>query len=54
MMTRPVARRFCGLREVYSLIYGRCASGKNGDEDSGNWPPALGQDQASRLINYPG
>jgi hypothetical protein len=30
MMARQVARQFCGLREVHSLVYGRRASGENG------------------------
>ena len=28
-MVRQVARQFCRLREVHSLIYGRQASGEN-------------------------
>jgi hypothetical protein len=30
MMTRQVARQFCRLGEVHSLVYGRRASGENG------------------------
>ncbi len=30
MMARQVARQFCRLGEVHSLVYGRRASGKNG------------------------
>ena len=30
MMVRQVARQYCRLREVYSLVYGRRASGENG------------------------
>ena len=29
MMARQVARQFCRLREVHSLVYGRRASGEN-------------------------
>lgn len=29
-MVRQVARQFCRLREVHSLVYGRRASGENG------------------------
>ncbi len=30
MMVRQVARQFCRLGEVHSLVYGRRASGENG------------------------
>jgi hypothetical protein len=30
MMARQVARQFCRLREVHSLVYGRRASGETG------------------------
>ena len=30
MMVRQVARQFCRLREVHSLVYGRRAGSKNG------------------------
>jgi hypothetical protein len=30
MMARRVARQFCRLGEVHSLVYGRRASGENG------------------------
>ncbi|MEO7559057.1 MAG: hypothetical protein ABIT23_02230, partial [Nitrosospira sp.] len=30
MMARQVARQFCRLGEVHSLVYGRRASGENG------------------------
>ena len=33
MMARQVARQFCRLGEVHSLVYGRRASGKNGGEN---------------------
>ena len=30
MMARQIARQFCRLREVHSLVYGHRASGENG------------------------
>ena len=35
MMARQIARQFCRLREVHSLVYGRRTSGKNGGRNGG-------------------
>ncbi|SCX97803.1 hypothetical protein SAMN05216308_102235 [Nitrosospira sp. Nsp13] len=54
MMTRQVARRFCRLREVHSLIYGRRASGKNGGENCRKPAASTRVGSESRLIDYLG
>ncbi|BCT69041.1 hypothetical protein NNRS527_02654 [Nitrosospira sp. NRS527] len=50
MMARQVARQFCRLREVHSLVYGRRASGKNGRKLT----VSTRVGSRSRLMNYLG
>ncbi|SCX50151.1 hypothetical protein SAMN05720354_10948 [Nitrosospira sp. Nsp1] len=50
MMARQVARQFCRLREVHSLVYGRRASGENGRKLTAS--TRVGSQ--SRLMNYLG
>ena len=50
MMARQVARQFCRLREVHSLVYGRRARGKNGRKLTASTPVG----SQSRLMNYLG
>ncbi|MEO6430988.1 MAG: hypothetical protein ABIO50_04440 [Nitrosospira sp.] len=50
MMARQVARQFCRLREVHSLVYGRCAGSENGRKLTAG--TRIGSQ--SRLMNYPG
>ena len=50
MMTRQVARQFCRLGEVHSLVYGRRASGKYGRKLAAS----TRVDSKSRLMNYLG
>jgi hypothetical protein len=50
MMARPVARQFCRLGEVHSLVYGRRASGENGRKLTAS--TRVGS--KSRLMNYMG
>ncbi len=50
MMARQVARQFCRLGEVHSLIYGRRASGQNGRKPTAN--TCVGSE--SRLMDYLG
>ncbi|SDA22946.1 hypothetical protein SAMN05216315_11949 [Nitrosospira sp. Nsp18] len=48
MMARQVARQFCRLREVHSLVYGRRASGENGRKLTAS--ARVGSQ--NRLMNY--
>ena len=50
MMARQVARQFCRLREVHSLVYGRRAGGENGRKLTAS--TRVGSQ--SRLMNYLG
>ena len=50
MMARQVARQFCWLGEVHSLVYGRRASGENGRKLTAS--TRVGSQ--SRLMNYLG
>ncbi|SCX39569.1 hypothetical protein SAMN05720354_102220 [Nitrosospira sp. Nsp1] len=50
MMARQVARQFCRLREVHSMVYGRRASGENGCKLTAS--TRVGSQ--SRLMNYLG
>ena len=50
MMAKQVARQFCRLREVHSLVYGRRASGENGRKLTAS--TRVGSQ--SRLMNYLG
>ena len=50
MMVRQVARQFCRLGEVHSLVYGRRASGENGRKLTAS--TRVGPE--SRLMDYPG
>ena len=50
MMVRQVARQFCWLREVHSLVYGRRASGENGCKLTAS--TRVGSE--SRLMDYLG
>ena len=43
MMARQVARQFCWLGEVHSLVYGRRASGKNGRKLAASTRVVLGE-----------
>ena len=49
-MARQVARQFCRLGEVHSLVYGRRASGGNGRKLTAS--TRVGSE--SRLMDYPG
>ena len=49
-MARQVARQFCRLREVHSLVYGRRASGENGRKLTAS--TRVGSE--SRLMDYLG
>ena len=49
-MARQVARQFCWLGEVHSLVYGRRASGKNGRKLAASTRVGL----KSRLVDYLG
>ena len=50
MMARQVARQFCRLGEVHSLVYGRRASGENGGKLTASTRVGL----ESRLMDYLG
>ena len=50
MMARQVARQFCWLGEVHSLVYGRRASGENGRKLTAS--TRVGSE--SRLMGYLG
>jgi hypothetical protein len=50
MMARQVARQFCRLGEVHSLVYGRRASGENGRKPTAS--TRVGS--KSRLTDYLG
>ena len=50
MMVRQVARQFCRLGEVHSLVYGRRAGGKNGRKLTAS--TRVGSE--SRLMDYLG
>ncbi len=50
MMARQVARQFCRLGEVHSLVYGRRASGENGRKLTAS--TRVGSE--SRLMDYLG
>jgi len=50
MMARQVARQFCRLAEVHSLVYGRRASGENGRKLTAS--TRIGSE--SRLMDYLG
>ncbi len=54
MMARQVARQFCRLGEVHSLVYGRRASGKNGGENGRKLAASTRVGSESRLMGYPG
>ncbi|MEO6430653.1 MAG: hypothetical protein ABIO50_02725 [Nitrosospira sp.] len=54
MMARRVARRFCRLREVHSLVYGRRAGSKNGGENGRKPTVGTRVGSQSRLMNYLG
>lgn len=53
-MVRQVARQFCRLGEVHSLIYGRRAGGKNGGENGRKLTASTRVGSESRLMDYPG
>ena len=50
MMVKQVARQFCRLGEVHSLVYGRRASGENGRKLAAR--TSVGSE--SRLMDYLG
>jgi hypothetical protein len=50
MMARQVARQFCRLREIHSLVYGRRAGSENGRKLTAS--TRVGSQ--SRLTNYLG
>ncbi|WP_025041606.1 hypothetical protein [Nitrosospira briensis] len=54
MMARQVARQFCRLREVHSLVYGRRAGSKNGGENGRKLTASTRVGSQSRLMNYLG
>ena len=49
MMMRQVAKRFCRLRKVHSLVYGHHSGGKNG----GKLTAGTRVGSKSRLMDYP-
>ncbi len=53
-MARQVARQFCRLREVHSLVYGRRAGSKNSGENGRKLTASTRVGSQSRLMNYPG
>jgi hypothetical protein len=54
MMARQVARQFCRLREVHSLVYGPHAGSKNGGENGRKLTASTRVGSQSRLMNYLG
>ena len=56
MMARQVevARQFCRLREVHSLVYGRRAGSKNGGETGRKPTAGTRAGSQSRLMNHLG
>ncbi|SCY26485.1 hypothetical protein SAMN05216420_10441 [Nitrosospira sp. Nl5] len=50
LMARQVARQFCRLEEVHSLVYGRRASGENGRKQT----VSIRVGSQSRLMDYLG
>ncbi|MEO5655199.1 MAG: hypothetical protein ABIR00_04345 [Nitrosospira sp.] len=54
MMARQVARQFCRLREVHSLVYGRRAGSKNGGENGRKLTASTRVGSQNRLMNYLG
>ncbi|BCT67732.1 hypothetical protein NNRS527_01320 [Nitrosospira sp. NRS527] len=54
MMTRQIARQYCRLREIHSLVYERRAGSKNGGENGRKLTASTRVGLQSRLMNYPG
>ena len=54
MMVWQVARQFCWLGEVHSLVYGRRASGKNGGENGRKLTTSTRVGSEIRLMDYLG
>ena len=54
MMVRQVARQFCWLGEVHSLVYGRRAIDKNGGENGRKLTASTRVGSESRLMDYLG
>ncbi|MEO7559909.1 MAG: hypothetical protein ABIT23_06620 [Nitrosospira sp.] len=54
MMARQVARQFCRLGEIHSLVYGRRASGKNGGENDRKLTAGARVGSETHLMNYLG
>ncbi len=54
MMARQVARQFCRLGEVHSLVYGRRTSGKNGGKNGRKLTASTRVGSESRLMDYLG
>ncbi len=54
MMARQVARQFCRLREVHSLVHGRRAGSKDGGENGRKLTASTRVGSQSRLMNYLG
>ena len=52
MMVRQVARRFCRLGEVHSLVYEHHTSGKNGGENGRKLTDSTRVASESRPMNY--
>ena len=52
-MVRQVARQFCRLREVHSLVYGRRSGSKNGGENGRKLTASTRVGSQSRLMDYP-
>lgn len=50
MMMRQVTKRFCRLKEIHSLVYGRRTRAKNG----GKLTAGTRVGSKSRLMDYPG
>ena len=54
IMARQVARQFCWLGGVHSLVYGRRASGKNGGENGRKLTASARVGSESHLMDYLG
>ncbi len=54
MMARQVARQFCRLREIHSLVYERRSGSKNGGGNGRKLTASTCAGSQSRLMDYLG
>ncbi|BCT66940.1 hypothetical protein NNRS527_00515 [Nitrosospira sp. NRS527] len=54
MMARQVARQFCRLGEVHSLVYGRRAGSRNGGKNGRKLTASTRVGSQSRLMDLSG